>query len=178
MAPIRPYKIDISDERLEKLRRKLELADFPAEPEAGTEYGASVYVSFFSNPASTFLLSYLFPEIATNSSRWKRADEFSSPKVKELAEYWLHDFDWKQQQARLNELPQFKTLLEVDGFGEVDLHFVHQESNVKGAIPLLFVHGCEFCLRYGRGDGVRDEGTGVRRRDRGLQGKMVLMKEN
>jgi len=42
MATIRPYNIDVSDERISRLHKKLELADFPADPEAGTEYGASV----------------------------------------------------------------------------------------------------------------------------------------
>jgi hypothetical protein len=66
MAPIRPYEIDISNERVAKLRKKLELAEFPAEPEAATEYGASVYVAFFCSPLFTSpFLSYLFPTTAT-----------------------------------------------------------------------------------------------------------------
>jgi len=36
------------------------------------------------------------------------------------------------------------TVVEVEGFGELDMHFIHQKSEVEGAIPLLFVHGCEF----------------------------------
>jgi hypothetical protein len=31
----------------------------------------------------------------------------------------------------------------VEGFGELSVHYVHQRSSVKGAIPLLFVHGCK-----------------------------------
>jgi hypothetical protein len=60
-----------------------------------------------------------------------------------LANYWKNGFDWKKQEAKLNELPHFKTKVEVDGFGDLDMHFIHQKSNVPGAIPLLFVHGCE-----------------------------------
>lgn len=67
--------------------------------------------------------------------------------VKRLIEYWKSGFDWKKHEARLNaELPQFKTEVEVEEFGTVDMHFVHQESAVKGAIPLLFVHGCEYSV--------------------------------
>ena len=33
------------------------------------------------------------------------------------------------------------TKIEVDGFGEIDIHFLHQKSDVKGSIPLLFIHG-------------------------------------
>jgi hypothetical protein len=41
----------------------------------------------------------------------------------------------------MNELPNFETTINVDKHGPVDLHFVHQKSDVPGAIPLLFVHG-------------------------------------
>ena len=62
--------------------------------------------------------------------------------VKRLATYWRQEFDWTKQEAKLNELPNFKTLVHVDGFEPLDIHFVHQKSNVDGAIPLLFSHGC------------------------------------
>lgn len=63
-----------------------------------------------------------------------------------MTSYWKDGFDWKAQEAKLNEMPQFKTTIEIDsksGGYEVDMHFVHQKSKVVGAIPLLFVHGCE-----------------------------------
>jgi hypothetical protein len=41
----------------------------------------------------------------------------------------------------MNKLPNFETRIEVEGFGELDIHFLHQKSEVKGAVPLLFVHG-------------------------------------
>jgi len=62
--------------------------------------------------------------------------------VKRLAYYWRSGFDWKAQEARINKtLPQFTTKIHIDGFDELDIHFVHQRSPVLGAIPLLFVHG-------------------------------------
>jgi pimeloyl-ACP methyl ester carboxylesterase len=33
------------------------------------------------------------------------------------------------------------TKISVDGFDPVDMHFLHQKSDISGAIPLLFVHG-------------------------------------
>ncbi|PQE33857.1 epoxide hydrolase protein [Rutstroemia sp. NJR-2017a WRK4] len=113
MDTVRPFRIDIPDASLERLHKKLELADFPEEPEAGPDYGATV------------------------------------SDVKRLAAYWKDGFDWKKQEAKLNELPHFKTVVEVDGFGELDMHFIHQKSKVPGAIPLLFVHGC--CEIQGQG---------------------------
>lgn len=43
----------------------------------------------------------------------------------------------------MNELPNFRTSVEVEGFGELGVHFLWQEGEVVGAVPLLFVHGCE-----------------------------------
>ena len=56
--------------------------------------------------------------------------------LRELSDYWQHDFDWKKQEASLNSLPHFKTT--VDDFG---LHFIHQKGKGNNSIPLLLVHG-------------------------------------
>jgi pimeloyl-ACP methyl ester carboxylesterase len=56
--------------------------------------------------------------------------------VQELARYWLNDYDWRRCEARLNALPQFKTL--IDG---VDIHFIHVKSAHKDALPLIMTHG-------------------------------------
>ena len=62
--------------------------------------------------------------------------------VKRLAAHWQNHFDWKRQEAKLNELPNYHTKVPVQGFGDVDIHFLHEQSSVPNAIPLLFVHGC------------------------------------
>jgi hypothetical protein len=62
--------------------------------------------------------------------------------VTRLATYWADGFDWRAQEAKLNQLPQFTTDISVEGFGELNIHFVHEKSDVAGAIPLLFLHGC------------------------------------
>ena len=64
--------------------------------------------------------------------------------VKRLTQYWKEKFNWKAQETKLNKLPQFHTDIQVDGFESLDIHFVHQKSDVEGAIPLLFSHGCLF----------------------------------
>lgn len=56
--------------------------------------------------------------------------------LKELAEYWLVEFDWRAQEARLNEHEQFTTLVEGQEF-----HVVHARSSNPAAIPLLLHHG-------------------------------------
>ena len=67
--------------------------------------------------------------------------------VKRLAEYWRGKFDWRAAERDLNDaMPQFTTDVEIDGFGSVELHFVHQKSKAGNAIPLLFIHGCKVFL--------------------------------
>ena len=63
--------------------------------------------------------------------------------IKKLAAHWKSAFDWRKVEAEINKLPMFTRDIEVDGFGTLNVHYVHQVSEVKGAIPLLFVHGCE-----------------------------------
>lgn len=56
--------------------------------------------------------------------------------ARELAEHWLTGFDWRAQERRLNELPQFTTVLD----GQT-IHFAHVLSDNPGALPLLLLHG-------------------------------------
>ena len=53
-----------------------------------------------------------------------------------LADYWTTEYDWRACEARLNELPQFKT--EIDG---VEIHFIHVRSQHEDALPLIMTHG-------------------------------------
>lgn len=80
-----------------------------------------------------------FPEEVDFSDDWSYGTPLTD--VKRLAKYWQNGFDWRAQEVELNKLPQFTTKVEVDGFGEIDMHFVHQKAK-KGSVPLLFVHGC------------------------------------
>ncbi|TFK48596.1 alpha/beta-hydrolase [Heliocybe sulcata] len=61
--------------------------------------------------------------------------------MKRLVSYWKDGFDWRKQEAELNELPHFLRDIEVGGFGGLSVHYLHQRSRQEGAIPLLFVHG-------------------------------------
>ncbi|KAK5631957.1 hypothetical protein RRF57_007671 [Xylaria bambusicola] len=61
--------------------------------------------------------------------------------VKRLAKHWEQSYDWKAAEAKLNELPNFVTEIQCDGFRPLAIHFVHIRSKVKNAIPLLWIHG-------------------------------------
>ncbi|KAG6029899.1 hypothetical protein E4U41_000233 [Claviceps citrina] len=105
---ITPFKIDVPDAAISRLRQKLALADLPDEVD-------------FSND-------------------WA----YGAPRddVGRLASYWRHGFDWRAQEARLNaEMPQFRTAVDVEGFGRLQIHLVHKKSPRPGSIPLLFCHG-------------------------------------
>ena len=56
--------------------------------------------------------------------------------LKELAGYWRDGFDWRKQEAELNQVPQFTTV--IDG---QTIHFLHVRSPEPGALPLIVSHG-------------------------------------
>lgn len=61
--------------------------------------------------------------------------------VKRLTKHWLESYDWRKAEEELNRLPHFVTDIQCDGFESLAIHFIHVRSKVKGAIPLLFLHG-------------------------------------
>ena len=107
---IEPYTISVAEDKLQRLRQKLDASDFPDELEqASWDYGAPL------------------------------------AEVKRLTKAWK-DFDWRKQEVTINQLPNYKTAVQVEGFDPLEIHFIHQTSKVDRAIPLLFCHGC-MCVR-------------------------------
>lgn len=71
--------------------------------------------------------------------------------IRRLTKYWQDTYlpQWREHEAKLNkDLPQFTRDIEVDGFGLLNIHYVHKKSEVADAIPLLFVHGCEYNFAF------------------------------
>lgn len=56
--------------------------------------------------------------------------------ARELAAYWVEDYDWRRCEAALNAWPNF--LVDVDG---LDIHFLHVRSANPAARPLILTHG-------------------------------------
>jgi hypothetical protein len=83
-----------------------------------------------------------FPEQLGDAQDWHSGAPVQD--IKRLASYWQSGFDWRKAESEINQLPQYKAPIDVDGFGPIDLHYVFQKSEVKNAIPLLFCHGCMF----------------------------------
>ena len=59
--------------------------------------------------------------------------------VRDLANYWATEYDWRRCEAKLNALPQFTT--EIDGLGVRDL---------RGAVVLAASHNRPKLLRHRR----------------------------
>jgi pimeloyl-ACP methyl ester carboxylesterase len=56
--------------------------------------------------------------------------------LRQLVEYWRDSYDWRAQEARLNDFNHFRTRID-----EQSIHFVHARSVHDGALPLLITHG-------------------------------------
>jgi pimeloyl-ACP methyl ester carboxylesterase len=56
--------------------------------------------------------------------------------LRDLAHYWAEGFDWREQEEKLNELPQFTT--QIDG---QNIHYLHVRSPEPDALPLIIIHG-------------------------------------
>jgi pimeloyl-ACP methyl ester carboxylesterase len=98
---IRPFNVDVTDEALEDLRRRIAATNWP-EKETVSDQSQGVPLAM----------------------------------VRELANYWATDYDWRKCEAKLNSLPQFMT--EIDG---LDIHFIHVRSDHEDALPLIVNHG-------------------------------------
>ncbi len=56
--------------------------------------------------------------------------------LKGLAKYWATAYDWRGQEAALNEFAQFTTVID-----DQNVHFLHVRSPEPEALPLLITHG-------------------------------------
>jgi epoxide hydrolase len=68
------------------------------------------------------------------ASGWERGVPLDY--LRRLAAYWADAFDWRAQEAALNQIPQFVTTFEGQEF-----HFLHVRSPHAEARPLIMIHG-------------------------------------
>lgn len=68
------------------------------------------------------------------NSGWKYGTNLDY--MKEIVDYWLNNYDWRKEEKRLNQYPQFKA--DVNGVG---IHFLKIEGKSKNPTPLLMLHG-------------------------------------
>ncbi|KAG5635447.1 hypothetical protein H0H81_011224 [Sphagnurus paluster] len=60
------------------------------------------------------------------------------PDMQRLVTRWRTGYDWRKHEAELNaELPQFTRDIHIQGFGLMNIHYVHKKSRLESAIPLF-----------------------------------------
>ena len=72
-----------------------------------------------------------------DETRWPNKELVDDPSqgvqsgtMQALTRYWATDYNWRSCEAKLNELPQFKT--QIDG---LDIHFIHVKSPHENTLP-------------------------------------------
>ncbi len=55
--------------------------------------------------------------------------------LRDMVDHWRTGFDWREQEARMNEFPHFLT--EIDGQA---VHFLHVRSQHEDATPIVLTH--------------------------------------
>jgi microsomal epoxide hydrolase len=56
--------------------------------------------------------------------------------LKDFMDYWQHSYDWRAQEAKLNQFAQFRA--DIDGSR---IHFIHVRGKGPNPTPLLLIHG-------------------------------------
>ncbi len=56
--------------------------------------------------------------------------------MKELADYWADEFDWRKVEDNINRYPNY--IAEIDG---TKIHFWHIKGKGKNSVPLIITHG-------------------------------------
>lgn len=73
-----------------------------------------------------------YPELPDTG--WDRGVPLSY--LKELKEYWQHEYDWRSHESYLNQFPHYITTI----YGQ-NIHFLHIRSPEPNAKPLMLIHG-------------------------------------
>ena len=56
--------------------------------------------------------------------------------LKELVDYWIHQYDWRKHEREMNTFSHYKTTIE-----NVPIHFIHEHGKGPKPIPLILSHG-------------------------------------
>src|ERR671910_1444165 len=111
-SDIRPFHINIPEEELIELRRRIIATRWPDKE------------------------TVMEPNFRQRGAppNWGQGVQLAT--MQKLARYWSTDYDWRKIEAKLNAMPQFIT--KIDG---LDIHFIHVRSKHENALPLIVTHG-------------------------------------
>ena len=77
------------------------------------------------------------------NTRW--ADDFDNADweygtngkyLKELCDFWVDGFDWREQEHEINQFAHFQTTI-----NDLPIHFIHEKGRGPNSIPLILTHG-------------------------------------
>lgn len=130
MNSINQFKININDEEIDDLKKQLSIS----------------YKRLFGDNKNEGVVKE-FNEGYRGQWSYGTDRKF----LKDLVEYWVNEYNWKQHERKLNVFSHFKMPISMWNKDKPlkthNIHFIHEQSkNVKGeidndAIPLLLVHG-------------------------------------
>ncbi len=61
--------------------------------------------------------------------------------LRRLVDHWMHTYDWRRVEQRLNDLPQCRVDVRGGGDDSLAIHVIHVRSERPDATPLLMTHG-------------------------------------
>jgi pimeloyl-ACP methyl ester carboxylesterase len=67
-------------------------------------------------------------------SGWEYGTDITT--LRNLVDYWQHKFDWREEEKKINQFPQYR--VKVD---DLHIHVVHIKSKNPEAVPLIITHG-------------------------------------
>lgn len=76
-------------------------------------------------------------------TRW--ADDFANESwsygaeggyLRELVDHWLHGFDWREVEAGINAVPQYRVVID-----DIPIHYLHVPGSGPSPMPLILSHG-------------------------------------
>ena len=85
------------------------------------------------NDLKSRIKSTRWPEKETVKN-WNQGTPLSY--MKEISDYWINDYNWKEREEYYNSFDQYITKID-----ELDIHFIHIESELENATPLIMSHG-------------------------------------
>lgn len=109
-SAVEPFDLHLPQSEIDDLNRRLATARLP---EAETVAGQTP---------------------APGPGRWSQGVPLTD--LVDLVDYWRTDYSWRNLETRLNEIGQFRTV--IDGLG---IHFLHRRSSRTDATPLVLTHG-------------------------------------
>jgi microsomal epoxide hydrolase len=56
--------------------------------------------------------------------------------MKELCDYWINQFNWREQESKINKFNNYKTSI-----NDIETHFIYEKGSGDSPTPLLMNHG-------------------------------------